>query len=359
MPTEYLRPCLDAISYTTKYLNSEAVFLTATMPDFRKLIKEYSLNNCKILNLVDNTSEFKIFKKCRFKDIGQISCENLVQQAGNFPSSLIVVNTRRNAKSIFKLLPYKKYHLSTYMTSKDREDTINEIQDELNRLEEDFPYLENVPQDRKIAVISTSLIEAGVDLDFYKVFREFNGLDHILQAGGRCNREGKRTGAEVDIFELEGERYNKGDRFQITRSIIKKYKDISCEESIYDYYDQLYYMRNDEIQHKSLHKLCKSFWRICLKQYAQEFNLIPESTISIIINQDEESEKFINELRNTKKTNMRELQKYACTVYKKEFDELLKQGIVDDYGTGVWCLTNKDYYDNETGITVESCDYII
>lgn len=352
MPTEYLKPCLDAICYITKYLNSEAVFLTATMPDYHKLIRSYSLKNSQILNLVNETSEFEVFKKCNFRYIGEIGFENLIKQTEGCPSSLIVVNTKSSAEKIFELCPSgnKKYHLSTYMTSRDRENTIKKIKDELNKLEKDFPNLENVPENRKIIVVSTSLIEAGVDLDFYKVFREFNGLDHILQAGGRCNREGKRKMAEVDIFKLEGRLYNTDHRFPITSSIVEKYEDISCEKSIGYYYEQLYYIKSNEIQSKSLHKFCSDPYKIRLKEYAKKFNLIEDVTISIIIDQDEESQKLINELKNTKKTNMRKLQKYACIVYGKEFNELQKQGAVDDYGTGVWCLTNEDYYDSETGI---------
>lgn len=53
-------------------------------------------------------------------------------------------------------------------------------------------------------VVSTSLIEAGVDLDFETVFREISGLDSILQAAGRCNREGKRSYGNVFVFDLPG-----------------------------------------------------------------------------------------------------------------------------------------------------------
>ena len=60
------------------------------------------------------------------------------------------------------------------------------------RFEKELPDFKNVPEDRQITIVSTSLIEACVDLDVYTVFRELKGLDNILQAGGRCNREGKR-----------------------------------------------------------------------------------------------------------------------------------------------------------------------
>ena len=66
MPVEYLQPCLQGIAFLTRYLNSSAVFLTATMPDFPSLIQTYALENSKIVNLVTDTSDFENFKKCKF-----------------------------------------------------------------------------------------------------------------------------------------------------------------------------------------------------------------------------------------------------------------------------------------------------
>ena len=74
----------------------------------------------------------------------------------------------------------------SYMTAYDRQKVLQAIREELKSLDEDFPD-GNIPEERRITIISTSLIEAGVDLDVYTVFRELNGLDSILQSGVRCN----------------------------------------------------------------------------------------------------------------------------------------------------------------------------
>ncbi len=113
------------------------------------------------------------------------------------------------------------------MTSIDRKEIIGEIQLELKKLEEDFPDYKDIPKERRIIIISTSLIEAGVDLDSYTVFRELTGLDSILQAGGRCNREGKRSKGEVFIFEFDSENRTRQDiRTNMTRGIIDRYNDL-------------------------------------------------------------------------------------------------------------------------------------
>lgn len=107
MPIDYLKPCLECISYITKYLRSEAIFLTATMPDFKGLINKYSLANSKITDLIDNRFNFKSFKKCKFKYIGKQTQENLVLSLNKFPSSLIIVNSKKNAKKYMICLAAK------------------------------------------------------------------------------------------------------------------------------------------------------------------------------------------------------------------------------------------------------------
>ena len=69
MPQDYLQPCLQSIAFTARYLGSEAVFLTATMPDFKKLLEKYALSGSSILDLVQDTKCFSSFEKCRYEFI--------------------------------------------------------------------------------------------------------------------------------------------------------------------------------------------------------------------------------------------------------------------------------------------------
>ena len=359
MPQEYLQPCLRAISYITRILNSEAVFLTATMPDFHKLITEYSLPDSKITNLIDDTSLFEKFNKCSFVNIDSVSTENLVMKAQEQPSSLIVVNRRATAREIYSLCTGKKFHLSTYMTAYDRKNTIDTIKKELSSLEEDYPGLEDVPDDRKITVVSTSLIEAGVDLDFYCVFREMSGLDSILQAGGRCNREGKRENAQVYIFSLDSEKGSASpdDRANILKGLLTEYNDISCQESIRDYYDRLFFINKDLIIKNSISEQCSSIRSIPFSTY--DFNIIDNDTVSVVVERDDESRQLIDNIKVTGFGNHRKLQKYAFSVKRYEFESLFKQHVVDDYKSGIWCLKNSDYYDENIGVLFEAKDYYI
>lgn len=362
MPLDYLQPCLRAIAYITKYLNSEAVFLTATMPDFSKLLRQYALENSKIVDLIDDTSGFSEFQKCKYQRSEKLSAEALLEKALSYPSSLIIVNNKKSAQKLYGLCRGKKYHLSTYMTAYDRENIIREIRAELKRLERDYPDYRDVPEERRIIIISTSLIEAGVDLDIYTVFRELSGLDNILQAGGRCNREGKRSQAEVYIFEFDdGNRTVQDIKSNITAGILDKYDDISCPESIKEYYDRLFFVRRDALERNTITRNCWDFSGIPFAKYAQDFELIDSGTISLVVARDDKSREMVDSLKYSGGGIgiKRRLQKYICSVNQREMDDLIRQHVADDFGTGILCLTNADYYDEKTGISFEAKDYFL
>lgn len=361
MPQKYLKPCLQAISYITKYLNSEALFLTATMPNYTKLIKEYALTNSKVLDLVTDTTGFEKFRKCHYFYLGEIELEELVSKNISNPSRLIITNNRKTARKIYEQCTGKKYHLSTYMTPYDRKRVLEEIRKVLQEQERDFPEYVNVPEERKITIVSTSLIEAGVDLDVYTVFRELSGLDSILQAGGRCNREGKRRNAETYIFEIakDKKKATEDERRNITKGIIGKYPDISSSESIEEYFERAFFVNKELIQKRAMSNETHSIESIPFKKYAEDFELIDSAQVSVVVPRDKKSEELIELLDYAGMSGIRKLQEYACSLYKWELDELIKQHVIKIHDSGVCYLANLDYYDKDIGILFEAKDYFL
>lgn len=355
MPQNYLQPCLQAVAYITRYLHSEALFLTATMPDFKALLTKYALSNSHIVNLITDTSAFTKFQKCRYRYIGEVSSSELLSRSSMYSSSLIIVNRKADARRLYRKCQGKSYHLSTYMTSYDRKRVLREIRQELRQLEMEYPDGNHVPEDKRITIVSTSLIEAGVDLDVYTVFRERTGLDSILQAGGRCNREGKRETADTFVFDLAADFKQSAtdEKSNLTKGLLKKYKDVSDIACITEYYDKLYFKKAEDIQKHTMHQICSDCFSIPFRRYAEIFELIDSRQVSLVIPCDEQSRHLIKQLKNTKVGNVRALQNYTCSVSQKEWKRLLHSGIIDDEGTGIYYLVQEQYYDPDRGILFE------
>lgn len=356
MPVDYLQPCLRLISYITRYLNSKAVFLTATMPDFESLIRKYALPNSRIVQLVTDRSLFPKFQKRKYVYTGKQAEEILLGKAMESPSSLIVVNSRADARRLYHKCKGKgggkKYCLSTHIPLCDRQKKLSEIREELDRLDKDYPDGTGVPEERRIIIISTSLIEAGVDIDVHTGFRELAGIENILQTGGRINREGKREQAYVYVFELDNgtARPSLDERGNITKEMFRKYTDISCAECIEEYFRRLFLIRQDDIQKNMITKNCSSIESIPFKQYAEQFKIIDSEDVPVIVPRNDESREIIRDIKDAGMKEFRKLQKYACSVRQYELNELIHHGAVDDYGTGVYILTDMGYYDEDTGI---------
>ncbi len=138
-----------------------------------------------------------------------------------------------------------------------------------------------------------------------------------------------------------------------------EYNDISCPESIQKYYDRLYFINNEHIIKNSISEKCSDVRSIPFNKYAEDFEIIDSDTVSVVVVSDDTSRQLIEDIKNTGFGNHRKLQKYAFSVYRYEFEELYKQHVVDDYKSGIWCLTNSDYYDENIGVIFEAKDYFI
>ena len=115
----------------------------------------------------------------------------------------------------------------------------------------------------------------------------------------------------------------------------------------------------EEIQKNTMHQSCSDIASIPFKQYAEKFELIDSRTISLVVPEDAQSEQLIEALRYTKMGNVRQMQNYTCSVRIRELADLLSQHAADDFGTGIFCLTNKDYYDKNLGVLFEASDYFL
>ncbi|MBO6134760.1 MAG: CRISPR-associated helicase Cas3' [Lachnospiraceae bacterium] len=363
---ELLQPCLSAMTILCKYFNSEILLLSATMPNYIKLIKKYVGIDINIIDLIEDKKEFYLFDTNKYEYIKEKSIEELYMEIKDYPSSLVVFNKRKHVEEIYKLAVGKKYYLTTYLIPKDRKKIIESIKKELRQLEIEFNQLKNIPEERKIRVFSTSLIEAGVDLDFFIVYRELNGLDNIIQSAGRCNREGKFDNAIVKIFKLNDTmgKFVDNIKLSITQGILEESNEITLEQ-IEKYYDRLYFMDRykEQIMSKSMREFCKNnkMNPVPFRSYSDSFKMINNSQISIVVPVDDMSMNLINEIRdgNNNIDIYRNLYNYSISLYINEFEELIKQKVIEDIGNGMYYLKNLAYYDNEIGLRFQGIDYFI
>ena len=348
LPIDYIQPCLRAIGYVTKYLNSTAILMSATMPNYDKFMERY-MSGVKIENAVKDTSLFNVFDKCRYEYIGKCELASLAEKAQEYDNALIIVNKRKTARELYDICSGNKYHLSTYMTPLHRSEIIAKIK-------------EDIKNGINTTVISTSLIEAGVDLDFKAVFREIAGIDNVLQSGGRCNREGKMDMGDVFVFETDGGNYQtkkKSDiiiRANITRNLFEEFENISTDKCIKEYYGRLLNYKEKKIEENTIPAIMVNDLRIDgipFRTYAESFNFIDNQVIGIVIPCDE-NRGLIKELKDGKLSVKRNLQRYSASVNKDEFKELFQIGIIETLDCGVCILANTDYYKSDVGLTLEN-----
>ncbi len=235
---------------------------------------------CK--ELCENTEElYKFFKRTKLISVGQLQDDELALRLNVEKQVLCIVTTRKQAQAVFKLLNEDgSFHLSTFMYPLHRKEVLHQIR---WRLDNGLPC----------RVVSTSLIEAGVDVDFPVVYRAQAGVDSEVQAAGRCNREGKRDICPVYIFEPALEYQNTlSSSFKrpvgITKSLSEQFEDLSSPEAIKAYFLQLYDITGEGIDFKKIvERLENGFeqnYSFPFASVAEEFKLIDNFTKSVIIN---------------------------------------------------------------------------
>ncbi len=348
LPIDHLQPCLRGIGYITKYLNSHALLLSATMPDLVPWLQKYA-PMAKVNDLIADKSGFSVFGNSRYQYIGQQSYEQIAMLAAEQESSLCVVNSRKAARELYQTVAGKKFHLSTFMTPVHRCAVLEKIRNCLNNHE-------------RITVVSTSLIEAGVDLDFAAVFRENTGIDSILQSGGRCNREGLREQATVFIFENEPIRNHELKlRAEITKSLLAEYEDPTTPTCIRDYYGRLFSFHRERIERNSIAKyhdqhFDAQHWLgdIPFRSYAEYFEYIHSESIAVVIPDTEEAAAHLQAAAYDPSVR-RKLQRHCVSVYPYMLTDLLERGIVREQA-GMFVLQSMDYYDPQVGLVDEISD---
>lgn len=328
LPVKYLKPCIKCIESLAANFGARIVLSTATQPTL-----EPYFETIKPREIIDDSENYvKPFRRCSIENIGTVTAKNLTERIQKHKQCLCVVNEKEEAKAIYTAIENGRcknlYCLTTDITPYDREKLLRQIR-------------QNLKDDEPCIVISTSLIESGVDVDFPYGYRELYGLDSILQTAGRVNRNGLRDCGNSTLFVFDGpqEEYralrngtsrscNESDnKKSITRGILQKY-DVDSPKAIHEYFSRLYGYKGDGLDKFDIVKMASSKL-IPFQDISQKFKIIDEDTVTVIISQTAEASELVGKIRNqtATKDDIRKVGKYAVSVRRSRYDKYLAASI--------------------------------
>lgn len=343
LPVPFLKPCISAIGELVRHYSATAVLCTATQPELGRLFNELA-PELSIREIAPEPDElFEFFRRVSFQREGQLSNEELAARLTETEQVLCIVNTRKRAREIFQLLPEEgRFHLSTLMTPQDRKRVLDAVRE---RLKERKPC----------RVVSTSLVEAGVDVDFPAVWREVAGLDSILQAAGRCNREGKKSAAEsiVHVFRSDGKIPSMiKTNVAAAESVLHQFEEINTRPAIHAYFQQLLWAKGDAALDEK--NILQSESAFTFRNTAEKFHLIDENTVTVYIPSKADSGD-IQALRDKQfsKGLLRRLSQSAVNLYDTECQKLMENGALEMFAEdGYAILLNPNMYSDECGLEI-------
>lgn len=353
LPSEYLIPCIELIRELSLSYGCSVVLCSATQPAIQTRDDfEYGLENVReIVNSPEYLSES--LKRVKVRQIGKSSSQDIAERIRQHGQVLCVVNTKKDARLIYDLVSYSgegNYHLSTSMCPAHRKETFKQIR---RRLE----------GDSTCRIISTQLIEAGVDIDLPVVYRAMAGLDSIAQAAGRCNREGKLDKGMVYIYEPENG-YPQGHIYQTAQEaigVIRRFsEDFMSLEAIDDYFRNLYWIKGEQnLDKKNVLESLKKYASDCLfpfRTIADNFKLIEQNTKPVVIPFNDEARSLIGELEYSDFPwqYSRRLQKYTVSLYEYQWKEMVKSGVVRLVADAFPVLVREDLYDENVGLITDA-----
>ncbi len=346
LPLPYLRPCVWAIAQLVRHYQASAVLCTATQPALTPIFREFAPDLPVTELCPPEQFRWDVFRRVSFRQAGRMSCEELAAQLQGQDQVLCIVNSRKAAQEVFRQLEGEGcFHLSTLMYPAHRRAQLEEIR---RRLNVGLPC----------RVVSTSLIEAGVDVDFPAVYREEAGLDSILQAAGRCNREGRRPAAHsiVTVFRGEG---GTPPLFAAAigagRETMARYEDIAAPDAVHAYFTSLLDLKGTEAQDiQHILPLMQSE-RFPFRTVSERFHLIGSPTITVYVPEGE-GEELLARLRSGERSRnlYRRLGQYGVSIYEQHFHALEQAGDLERLEDGSVFLSNPGLYSEHTGLSLHA-----
>lgn len=351
LPREYMRPAMAAVWELVTNYGASVVFCTATQPGLERFLPE----GTEVRELTPDPQElFDFYKRVNVKNLGTLADEALLDRLNAHEQALCIVNTRRHASGLFGGLRGEgNYHLSTLMCPAHRKAKLLEIRERLR-------------DGKPCRVVSTTVMEAGIDLDFPVGYRALAGLDSINQAAGRVNRKMKRGVCDMFVFEPKSEFIKRTPSFlrqtaEVARMVLRNHVSAPISiPAIEAFFDRLYDLQDSNISfdYKRIMDCFESQdGQLNFETAARTFRIIEDQTVTVIIPFCEYAEQLIEELKYTDYpfSTLRKLQPYTVSVFENEFKNLSWKGVILTINDTYHVLNPGDlqtYYDPDRGLLI-------
>ncbi len=371
LPPAFLQPILDVLKLLVDHYNVTVVLCTATQP---ALSSTDYFDASKNLRGLHNVREIIDDPDALFAALKRVQVElppdwttptpwsDIAAQLSAADCVLAIVGTRKAARELQRLMPEGTLHLSALMCGAHRKDVIAHIKERLKAKREGL-------DPRPLRVVSTQLVEAGVDIDFPVVYRALAGLDSIAQAAGRCNREGRMEGKGRVVVFVPPERpplghLRKGADACISTLLGQAHDPLA--RGLFARYFTEFYHSVDLDQHRVVNLLTVQPRDLAVKfrSAADAFRLIDDAESATVVVRYAAHQEHIESLLTTlaaegpQRWLMRKLQRYTVTIPQRLATQMLSQGDLTLPMPGLYVLVNTDnLYSNILGLISDADIY--
>ncbi len=362
IPTNYLRPCVKALAELIKHYGCTVLLSSATQPALERFFEAEGLGCTEIVS--DTESLFLELRRVTYRSLGSTTDDELAALLAQRRQVLCIVNSRKQARALYDAVSERVgdvssvYHLTTLMYPEHRARALSTIR---ARLTEGQPCI----------VVATSLVEAGVDLDFPVVYRGVAGLDSIVQAAGRCNREGRRPRDQSFVYLFED-----ADGHKLPREIRQRASvsglalpEISTRdgdvagadslETIERFFTLLYGVKGsaslDQLNIVKRLSNCGQSLLFDFAQVANDFQLIEDGSLPVIV----PVECIADDVRHLElgivgKGSIRRVSRYSVGLYAHDIEVLRDEGAISELTSGLYVLDDLSRYSETTGLDIGS-----
>ena len=356
LPVDHLRPILFALDELMARYGTSVVVSTATQPALSAR-EGFKGLEASPRELAPDPEELR--RKLRRTELELLDAlrpvdwQRLAELLRAERRVLAIVDRRDAARELHELMPEGTFHLSALMCPAHRSEVLAEIRAALG------------DSGREVRVVSTQLVEAGVDLDFPVVFRAIAGLDSIAQAAGRCNREGRLpTPGRVVVFRPPTEPPPGILRIaaEIGRKLLSTPEDPLSQEAFERYFCELYWSRGEKLDAAQLLSgeklLAKGDLAFAFRTAAERFRMIPAEQMPVLVPWCE-GRALAGEIERraavgaSLRDALRRAQRYVVGIYRETAAEMLRTDSARELVPGLLLLKDELLYDDKLGLRVD------